>query len=305
MFDPYKQGTPSATLGGVTMSAQLQAQIEKAGKFFAGPAGPLKAEELVAAPTKTPELFQADGNTTGSVMQFNGTLPDSVSAADKKAFQTLLTQQQYYLQSGLGLVTAWMSNNFQRQPDKWADPNNWQAPLSVLPAEFYTPTDITSYHYEEHFKGVEIATSFLTSMVAWAAGAAIAPAFTNFLTSMGDQIRAGVKSKSKEMNTYHLSFGYQPIQNSAGNWELMTLAEYYFIHFTEKEKTVYSTCASAEVFDFDFKYQKGTLLLNWASMSNPAQKDNKKAWDDVITGSTKDDVEKAKNFFGHDVAKKS
>lgn len=282
------------------MSAQVHNQIKAAGDFFSPAAVPGHAmlEMALTTQPQTPEMFQPDGNTTGAVMQFNGELPDSVSAEDRAAFSQLLKNQQYYLQSGLGLVTAWMTGTYQRQPDKWADPNNWQAPLSNIPSEFYTPTDIQSFHYQEHIKGIEIATSFLTSLVAWASGVGIAASFTQFLDTLGGQIRAGVTSKSSQMNTYHLSFGYEPIKNSAGEWELMSTADYYFISFTEKEKTVYSSCASVEVFDFDFKYQKGSLLLNWPVLSNPNNADAKKSWDGVITGSITDDVEKAKNFFG-------
>ncbi|MBN9671319.1 hypothetical protein [Roseibium aggregatum] len=293
------------------MSAALAEKISNASTFFVpSPArhSLLAAAELALAEDpqgQTPQMFQADQNTTGSVLQFNGTIPDDLPEEEKKVFAKLLSDQQFYLQSGLGLVTAWMTHNYQRQPDKWADPNNWQAPLSNIPAEFYTPTDITSYRYQEHIKGIQIATKFLENLITWAAAEAIAPAFGSFLTSLGDQISAGIKSKYKEMNTYHLSFSYQPILNSARIWELKSVAEYYFISFTEKEKTVYSTCGSAEEFDFDFKYQKGSLLLNWATMNNPANKKNKDDWDAVITGSTKDDITKAKNFFGSNAATKN
>ncbi|TYC48540.1 hypothetical protein FMN50_26095 [Rhodobacterales bacterium] len=293
------------------MCAAVTKSIANAQSFFVP--SPARRSLMAAAEValaddpqgQVPEMFQANENTTGSTLQFNGTIPDSVSAAEKQAFAKLLTDQQFYLQSGLGLVTAWMTNNYQRQPDKWANPDNWQKPLSALPSEFYTPTDITSYKYQEHVKGVEVATKFLENLVTWAAAEAIAPAFGSFITSLGNQISAGIKSKYKEMNTYHLSFNYQPVLNSANSWELMSIAEYYFISFTEKEKTVYSSCASAETFDFDFKYQKGSLLLNWATLSAPANAENKKAWDAAITGATKDDVTKAQNFFGSKAAPKS
>jgi len=295
----------------VPMSAALAANISDASSFFVP--SPARRSLMAAAEValaddpkgQTPQMFQADQNTTGSALQFNGTIPEDVPEEEKKEFAKLLEDQQFYLQSGLGLVTAWMTHNFQRQPDKWADPQNWQKPLSNIPAEFYTPTDITSYRFQEHIKGIQIATKFLENLITWATAEAIAPAFGTFLTSLGDQISAGIKSKYKEMNTYHLSFSYQPVLNSARKWELRSMADYYFISFTEKEKTVYSSCASAETFDFDFKYQKGSLFLNWASMSNPANKENKEAWDKVITGSTRDDITKAKNFFGSNAASKS
>lgn len=244
-----------------------------------------------------PTMFQANGNTTGSIMQFNGTLPDGVSAADRTAFAALLKDQQFYLQSGIGLVSAWMTRAYQQDPTQWANPANWQTPLSNLPPEFYTLTEITQYTYQQHIKGVQIATSFLATMVSWAAGAGLAGTFTSFLSSLGDQIRLGTQSKQATMDTYHVSFGYQPVQDSTGAWQLVSTADYYFVSFSQSEKTVYSSCASAEIFDFDFSYRKGTLLLNWANLSSDLNKQNRKDWNGVITGSTHDDVTRSKNFF--------
>jgi hypothetical protein len=247
-------------------------------------------------------MFQPGPGTTGGVMQFNGQLPDTVTPAERAMFATLLKDQQFYLQSGLGLVTAWMTAKYQRDPVQWANPASWQEPLSAVPSEFYTPTSITQYHFQQHMRGVEVATSFLGTLISWASGAGIVSSFGSFLSTLGDQIRAGVSSKNTQMNTYNLSFSYQPQQDSSGAWQLLALAEYYFISFTESEKTIYSSCASAESFDFDFKYQKGSLLLNWASLSSDVNKSAKKDWDGVISQSSVDDVAKAKNFFGSKVS---
>ncbi|MEE4463964.1 hypothetical protein V2S84_17955, partial [Azotobacter chroococcum] len=210
---------------------------------------------------------------------------------------SLLKDQQFYLQSGIGLVTAWMTDRYQRDPKQWANPLNWQEPLSYLPAEFYTPTDITAYHFKQSMKGVEVATSFLNTMVGWASGAGVVDQFSKFMGTLGEQIRAGTTSQGTSMDTYNVSFSYQPIRDTAGNWQLVSIAEYYFISFTESEKTVYSSCASAKMFDFDFEYQKGRLLLNWASLKNEVNDQARKDWNDTIGATTVDDVQKAKNFF--------
>jgi hypothetical protein len=252
-----------------------------------------------------PTMFQPNGNTTGGVMQFNGMLPDSVSVAERTAFASLLKQQQFYLQSGLGMVTAYMTRQYQQDPVQWANPVNWQSPLSYLPPEFYTLTDLTQYTFQQNIAGVQIATSFLTTLASWATGAGLVGAFTGFLNQLGEQISVGVKSTSSSMQTYHLSFGYQPIQDSAGAWQLVSMADYYFISFSQSEKTVYSSCASAEVFNFNFNYRKGSILLNWAAMSAEPNKGNLDEWNGAITGTTHDDVARAKNFFGGNAAPKS
>lgn len=285
-----------------TMTNRTHDQVLAASRFFLPKRIALGA--LADEPT-IPQMFKPVGNTTGAVMQFNGELPDTVSDADRSAFADLLKEHQFYLQSGLGLVTAWMTDQYQRQPEEWAKSANWQAPLSAVPSEFYTPVSIQKYQYQEHIKGVEVASSFLTTLIGWASGAGIAASFTQFLGTLGDQIRAGIASKNTTMNTYNLSFSYQPVQNSAGGWELMSLAEYYFINFSESEKSVYSNCASAEIFDFDFTYEKGSLLLNWASLSSPVNATAKADWDSTIGAATVDDVEKAKNFFGKKVQPKA
>lgn len=293
------------------MGTAVTAQLATASNFFLPRHVGLANAAALTVPGgpqgmgNVPTMFQPNGNTTGGVMQFNGTLPDTVSATDKAAFAALLKDQQFYLQSGLGLVTAWMTHQYQQDPTQWGNPDNWQSPLSNLPSEFYTPTEITQYTFQEHIKGVEIATSFLTTMIGWASGAGLAGSFSGFLQTLGDQIRLGTQSKQSAMDTYNLVFGYKPMQDPTGAWQLVSTADYYFVSFSQSEKSVYSNCASAETFDFNFKYRKGTLLLNWASLSNDANKDNRKSWDNVITGSTCDDVAKAKNFFGGNTPLKS
>jgi hypothetical protein len=265
------------------------------------PAGPVQPQGMGSVPS----MFQPNGSTTGSCMQFNGALPDGVSDTDRTTFAALLKDQQFYLQSGLGLVTAWMTRSYQQDPTQWANPANWQSPLSNLPAEFYTPTEITQYTYQEQLRGVEIATSFLATMVSWASGAGLAGSFTGFLNTLGDQIRIGTQSKQTTMDTYHLTFGYKPLQDPSGAWQLVSTADYYFVSFSQSERTVYSSCASAEIFDFNFKYRKGTLLLNWANLSNDINKQNRQDWNGVITGSTHDDVTRSKNFFSASTPAKS
>lgn len=293
------------------MSTAVSSQLAGAKSFFLPRSAMLAAAAAPVGPDgpkgqgNVPTMFQPNGNTTGGVMQFNGTLPDSATAAQKTAFAALLKSQQFYLQSGLGLVTAWMTRNYQQDPTQWANPANWQSPLSNLPAEFYTPTEITQYTFQQHIKGVEIATSFLGTMIGWASGAGLAGSFTGFLQTLGDQIRLGTQSKQTTMDTYHLTFGYKPVQDTAGDWQLVSTADYYFVSFSQKERTVYSSCASAETFDFDFKYRKGTLLLNWAAMSDDVNKQNLSDWTGVITGATHDDITKSKNFFGGDAPLKS
>lgn len=282
-------------------------QLETAQHYFRPSATQFKL--LGAAPASqgnenVPQMFQANGGTTGSVMQFNGTLPDSVTNAQRIAFAEVLKQQQFYLQSGIGLVTAFMTDKFQRDPKSWANPTNWQAPLSALPSEFYTPTDITEYQFKQSMRGVEVATSFIKTMVGWASGAGIVSAFSDFLGTIGDQISAGVQSKQTSMDTYNISFGYQPVLDSAGNWQLISKAEYYFISFNESNKKVYSSCASTEAYDFEFSYQKGTLLLNWATLSSDINKSARTQLDSMIGASAVDDIAKAKNFFGTKVASK-
>jgi Virulence factor Evf len=296
------------------MNAVLSSHVANARNYYvARPQQQILAAKAIVARAATtsdppaglgnvPTMFQPNGNTTGGVMQFNGTLPDSVSAAQRTAFASLLKNQQFYLQSGLGLVTAYMTRKYEQDPVQWANPVNWQAPLSNLPPEFYTLTDITQYTFQQQVAGVQIATSFLTSLVSWASGVGLVGAFTSFLNQLGGQISAGVKATNSSMQTYHLAFGYQPMLDPSGTWQLVSTADYYFISFSESEKTVYSSCASAELFNFNFNYRKGSILLNWAAMSDDANSDNLSEWNDVITGSTHDDLTRAKNFFGGNAA---
>lgn len=282
-------------------------QLDRAQQYFTRSATPNKLLRADAAPQgneNVPAMFQANKDTTGAVMQFNGTLPDTVTDAQRSLFAGVLKDQQFFLQSGIGLVTAYMTHQFQRDPKSWANPTNWQAPLSVLPSEFYTPTEITQYKFQETMKGVEVATSFIKTMVGWASGAGIASAFSNFLGTIGQQISAGVQSEQTSMDTYNVSFSYQPVLDSAGNWQLISKAEYYFISFNESNKKVYSTCASVEMYDFEFNYQKGTLLLNWANLNSDVNQTARKDFKDVIGASAVDDVAKAKNFFGAKVNSK-
>ncbi len=283
------------------MSDYLNEQVMDAHTFFNGD---VFMEEAVATPVpaKTPTMFEPKGNTTGSVMQFLGQIPSDATPAEKKAFAALLKDQQFYLQSGLGLVTAWLTSQFGRSVDEWANYANWDNGVGHLPSEFYTPIAGKKYHFDEHMKGVSVATSFIKILVGWASGAGIATAFTGFLDGLGKQISAGVKTKDTTMKTYNLSFSYQPIQDAAGNWQLVSKAKYYMISFSQKEKVVYSSCASAEEFDFVFDYYSGTILLNWATLDNPVTKDARKAWDGVINQTTRDDVEKSKNFFSHNAS---
>lgn len=244
-----------------------------------------------------PQMFQPNGNTTGSVIRFIGALPDSVTDQQRKDFGALINTQQIYLQQGLGLVTSWLTQTYGSQPTQWANPVNWDTPLSALPPVFYTKTELTEYHFSQSMRGVEVATSFLGTLVSWASGVGIAATFSKFLGTIGDQIRAGTQSKGTSMDTYHLSFSYQPIQDSAGNWQLISLADYYFISFTESQKTIYSSCASAQTYDFDFHYQKGTILLNWAPLNASLNAVAKANWDGVLGNGSADDVSRAANFF--------
>lgn len=102
------------------------------------------------------------------------------------------------------------------------------------------------------------------------------------------------------MQTYNLSVGYRPMLDSAGNWQLQAIANYYMISFSQKQKVVYTSCVSVEEFDFVFDYYSGSVLLNWATLDNPANKDLRANWKNIIHQTTRDDLSKANNYFGHD-----
>ena len=77
------------------MATAVAHQLASAQRFFLP--NP-KARLLAADPSggndpqgmgNVPTMFQPQGNTTGSVMQFNGQLPDTVSADERKAFAQL------------------------------------------------------------------------------------------------------------------------------------------------------------------------------------------------------------------------
>lgn len=266
-------------------------------------AGNVGSALLTLADDPAPQMFQPKDNTTGSVIKFLGELPADVSPAERTAFSKVLKDQEFYLQSGLGMVTAWLSGNY-KNPEEWSDHTKWQDPLSALPEMFYTTTDVEAYTFDQTTKGIEISTSFLNSMVKWAAATAIAPEFSTFLETLGEQIRAGSKKQKKTMKTYHLNFSYRPMKNSAGEWGVESTADYYFIDFSTKEKEIYSNCASYETFDFHFNYLKGRKLLNWAALDSSVNQEARLTWNDAIGGAAKDDVDKAKNFFGKKVSPK-
>lgn len=266
-------------------------------------AGNVGSALLSLADDPAPQMFQPKENTTGSVIKFLGELPKDVSPEERAAFSKVLKDQEFYLQSGLGMVTAWLSGN-HKNPEDWSDHTIWQDPLSALTEMFYTTTDVDAYTFDQTIQGVELSTSFLNSMIKWAAATAIAPEFSTFLETLGEQIHAGIKDQKKTMKTYHLNFTYQPMKNPAGGWNVEATADYYFIDFTTKEKEVFTNCASYEKFDFHFNYLRGRKLLNWAALDSTVNQEARLAWNDAIGGAAKDDVDKAKNFFGKKVAQK-
>ncbi len=100
-------------------------------------AGNASSALLTAVNDPEPKMFQPNENTTGSVIKIMGQLPNDVPVTERVLFSKTLKDQEFYLQSGMGMVTSWLSNTY-KDPVDWADHTKWQDPLSALPELFYT-----------------------------------------------------------------------------------------------------------------------------------------------------------------------
>jgi hypothetical protein len=238
-----------------------------------------------------PALFQPRDQTTGSVIRFEGTLPNGASPAEQTAFAALVKEQQYFLESALGLVT----NVLGRDPGKWAKPDQWQSAWRNLPDRFYTSSAFDRHGFQERLAGVQFPDRVLNRMVPWASTQELTGSFMRFLMTIGDQIRSGVRSGAA-METYHVVFGYQPIRNPAGTWELVSTADCYFASVTDADRSIYSSCASMEYADFNLQFLKGTVSLNAANLSDARFKAERDTWTQTLEASS-DDLSKAKNYF--------
>jgi hypothetical protein len=247
-----------------------------------------------------PSLFQPADKTTGSVIRFEGKLPDGSSPAEQTAFATLLKEQQYYLESALGLVTKTLSG---QSPSEWANPEAWRSASSNLPAPFCTVSGIEGYRFQQQIAGVQFPSTVMSKMAPWASQRELTAAFTGFLMTIGDQLRSGIRSASS-MATYHLVLGYQPIRGEAGAWQLASTADCYFVSVGERDKSIVSSCASAERINIELQYRKGSVSLNWPNLSDARFKGDRDAWRQALDANS-DDLTKAKNYFSGKAAPSS
>lgn len=247
----------------------------------------LKAGGPLPNEPKTPETaFNTTDNGLISVVLAQPKVPDSV--------QKELDVQRQNLIDLTGVASAFV----RKTADKAKDPNKvydtmlWQNVFNHLP--LMGPSQFVKQTMTQNIKGVELAGKFISTIlgVAAAGGPALA-SFSEFISGLGDSIRAGFETgtKSYSVGTISIVLEGQQVGNEI---KINPWLKGYFIDFSQEQKKIYSSCASAESFSMSFNYRVATSLFNYGALAND---DVKKKYQAFISGTQIDDIESATNFF--------
>ncbi|MFV0460395.1 MAG: hypothetical protein ACK5MT_16665 [Actinomycetales bacterium] len=216
--------------------------------------------------------------------------------------QKALDVQKQNLINLTGVASAYV----RAQADKQKNPNLvyntqlWQDVYNHLP--LMAASQFTQQTFDETMHGVQIATSFIETILGFAVGGGPALAgFATFLQGLGSSISAGVKTKSESYSTAAIGIVLET-QKVGDELQVLPWLKAYFVDFTESESTVYSNCASAESFHMSFRYRVAQSLFNYRALED---KDVASQFASFVKSTQLDDIESSKNFFGGDFPKAS
>lgn len=250
------------------------------------------AVEKAGLRTSSGTAFDSNKNPRG--------LANAISVSQKVSpeLQKEAELQRQYLLNLTGLCSAYVRTqaNQQNNQDLLFNTDLWLKTYSNLPLTS-EPT-FTKETFNQNIQGVEIAVSFLQTILGFLVApesSLIVTDFSNFLAGLGKEISVGISSGTK---TFQIASIVSKVVIKESS--LVPTLEGYFINFTQNESSVYSNCASAEVFSLNFNYRYAYSEFNYGALKDLKVK---KQLDNLISGSQIDDIKKSKGFFSG-IAKK-
>lgn len=195
-----------------------------------------------------------------------------------------------YLGDFSGLCSAKMRSH--NSSEKLFDPELWLECFRNLPLINFGKLEETSM--SQSMKGVEIATSFLSTIVGFAVGGGPAlVGFQNFLEKMGEQIRLGTDENTGNYTVSIVATGVTMGQDG----RLLANMKGFFLDFKQSKSIVDLSCSSYKSFNVDFKYRRIDGTLNYSFLNEGKSEVREKL--DVMLGKAQvDDIERSNNFFG-------
>jgi hypothetical protein len=248
----------------------------------------MKSDLLSTAPLKEEtSVFNSSDTGLMSVVLAQKIVPPEVQAE--------LDVQRENLINLTGVASAYV----RKQADETKDPNIvyntelWQNVYNHLP--LMGPCTFIDQNFTQNMKGVEIASSFVGTILGAVVGSGAAvDSFRSFLTGLGDSIRLGISSGTKDYHVGSIGIVLEGLQ--VGNEiKINPWLKAYFIDFTQENREVYSNCASYESFNISFRYRTAISLFNYGALKDPAIK---KEYETFLHGTQIDDIKTASNFFG-------
>jgi hypothetical protein len=251
---------------------------------------PALAAALADAPPVAPSgPSSLTSNDTGLVSCICADVKD----IDPKVQATLDAQKQYMI-SLTGLASSYVRTqaNTKKNTALMFDSDLWLSVYNHLP--LMAASQLQAQHQDTTIQGVEIATKFIEMIlgVAVTGGGALAP-FTTWLSGLGGQIRAGIKSTNSSFNfsTLAIALTTQKVGNQT---QAFPYLKYYSINFTQSQFETYSSCHSTSSYRMVFDMKQISTLWNYGALADP---DVKKKVDALIKGSQLDDIASSANFF--------
>ncbi|RZU28896.1 hypothetical protein [Edaphobacter modestus] len=246
-----------------------------------------RADAPPVAPSGPSSLISTD---TGLVSCICADVKD----IDPKVQATLDVQKQYMI-SLTGLASSYVRTqaNTKQNTALMFDSGLWLSVYNHLP--LMAPPQLVVKHQDTTIQGVEIATKFIEMIlgVAVTGGEALAP-FTIWLSGLGSQIRAGIKSTNSSFNftTLAIALTTQKLGNQTRAFPYL---KYYSINFTQSQFETYSYCGSRSSYRMVFDMKTISTLWNYEVLAD--RPDVKEKLDRLIKVSQLDDIESSANFF--------
>lgn len=265
-------------------------------KQLVGEEASRRLKETPPSNFKAPVLFRTQGATLGSVMRFVGEPGPEADDAQRQAFDVLYRRHQHYLEAAVGLVSAWIGDRYPADPQAWARPATWQEPLAQLPSPLYIPLSAQEGCFQQEMRGVELSGSLFEFLANRAGAGRALGEFNSYLSSLGERIHGAMYNLQDRLETYHVALNYQPQRDSAGNWQLQSTADIYFVTLSKQKAYLYQNCRSGAWYPFEFHYVKLSVALNPGAVMAPIFASERESWDRAIEQSRVDHLDQ-ENFF--------
>jgi hypothetical protein len=208
--------------------------------------------------------------------------------------QALLDATKQQLADLCGICSAYVGRYAESRRDEnfVYDVGLWANVIGHLP--LMSGGSPQARHYSGSYAGVEIAGKFLETIMEGAAVEWGAPdAFSSFLQSLGERIRAGLMMGLKNYRVCVLAITLAPTGNG-NEFDLGPMLKGYFVEFKEEHRNWLGGCANYNLYDVSFSYSSVAGAFEYKELQDAGLK---AAFDVFLQKTPADNIRNSRNFF--------